>query len=115
TVVFRSTDTTFERCSTMARSGLLSRLKSPTTTDSGLAAVAKSWLRAKLGVVAPGTVVLSRIDTVLALESATARSGSPSPLRPPTGTGNGRAPGENGCWVRKRNDVEPPSTPVNST
>ena len=41
-VVFNSIETRPESCSTIARSGLLSWLKSPTTTATGPAAVAKS-------------------------------------------------------------------------
>jgi hypothetical protein len=52
---------------------------SATVTEAG-SSVGKSWLEAKLGVVAPGTVVLSSAETVLSNSFATIRSGWPSPL-----------------------------------
>ena len=56
---------------------------SPMLTDLGLLPVGKSTLVAKVGVVALVAVVLSRIETVLSPQFATAKSGLPSPLRSP--------------------------------
>jgi len=50
-----------------AKSGFPSPLKSPMLTERGLVPVVKSTLVAKLGVVAPVVVVLSRMETVLLL------------------------------------------------
>ena len=66
-----------------AKSGLPSPLMSPMLTDLGLVPVVKSTLVAKVGVVAPVGVVLSRIEAVLLLMFATAKSGLPSPLMSP--------------------------------
>ncbi len=65
-----------------AKSGLPSPLKSPMLTETGLLPVGKSTLVAKVGVVAT-VVVLSRMETVLLLKFATAKSGLPSPLKSP--------------------------------
>ena len=48
-----------------AKSGLPSPLKSPMLTDWGLMPVVKSTLVAKVGVVAPVAVVLSRMEALL--------------------------------------------------
>jgi len=66
-----------------AKSGLPSPLMSPMLTLSGRRPVVKSTLVAKVGVVAPVVVVLSRMEAVLLLVFATAISGFPSPLMSP--------------------------------
>jgi hypothetical protein len=48
-----------------AKSGFPSKLKSPMLTEPGLMPVGKSTLVAKVGVVAPVAVVLSRMETSL--------------------------------------------------
>ena len=63
-----------------AKSGFPSPLKSPMLTEEGLVPVGKSTLVAKLGVVAPVGVVLSRMEAVSLRKFATAKSGFPSPL-----------------------------------
>ena len=63
-----------------AKSGLPSALMSPMLTDSGRVPVGKSTLALKVGVIAPMPVVLSRMETVLLLAFATAKSGVPSSL-----------------------------------
>ena len=65
----------------VAKSGLPSPLKSPVLTDVGPFPV-KSTMVAKVGVVAPVAVVLSRIEKVR-VAFATAKSGFPSPLKSP--------------------------------
>ncbi len=66
-----------------AKSGLPSPLMSPMLTDVGLVPVVKSTLVAKVGVVAPVVVVLSRIEALLLPLFAKAKSGFPSPLMSP--------------------------------
>ncbi len=56
---------------------------SPMLTDWGLKPVEKSTLGAKVGVVAPLAVVFSRMETVLLLVFAVAKSSLPSPLKSP--------------------------------
>ncbi len=66
-----------------AKSGLPSPLKSPMLTEMGRLPVVKSTLVAKVGVVALVAVVLSRMEALLLLRFATAKSGFPSPLKSP--------------------------------
>ena len=73
-----------------AKSGLPSPLKSPMLTEAGRVPVVKSTLGAKVGVVAPMGVVLSRIDVVSLLKFATTKSGLPSPLKSPIFTSPSR-------------------------
>jgi hypothetical protein len=56
---------------------------SPMLTEVGRLPVMKSTLGAKVGVVAPLAVVLSRMEAVLSLKFAVAKSGLPSPLMSP--------------------------------
>ena len=63
--------------------------------------MAKVCWAAKVGVVAPGAVVFSSTDTVLALSLATMRSGLPSPLRSPTVTEMGFGPVAKSLWAAK--------------
>ncbi len=72
-----------------AKSGLPSPLMSPMLTDVGLVPVVKSTLVAKVGVVALVAVVLSRMEALLLLRFATAKSGLPSPLMSPMLTETG--------------------------
>jgi len=76
----------------VAKSGLPSPLKSPMLTDWGLLPVVRSTLVAKVGVVALVAVVLSRMEALLLLEFATAKSGFPSPLMSPMLTKIGKLP-----------------------
>ena len=66
-----------------AKSGLPSPLKSPMLTDLGPPSVGKVTWEAKVGVAAPVAVVLSRMEAVALYQSATAKSGLPSPLKSP--------------------------------
>jgi hypothetical protein len=66
-----------------AKSGFPSPLMSPMLTEEGSVPVGKVTWVAKVGVVAPVAVVLSRMETVLLLKFATAKSGRPSPLMSP--------------------------------
>jgi hypothetical protein len=70
-----------------AKSGFPSPLKSPMLTYWGPSTVPvlKSTLGAKVGVVAPVAVVLSKMEALLlpTLATATARSGFPSLLKSP--------------------------------
>ena len=75
-----------------ATSGFPSPLKSPMLTETGLVPVVKSTLVAKVGVVAPVRVVLSRIEVVLLPSFAVAKSGFPSPLMSPMLTDLGKVP-----------------------
>jgi len=68
--------------------------------------VGKSTLVAKVGVVAPVVVVLSRMEAVLLLLFATAKSGLPSPLMSPMLTEMGPLP------VVKSTLGAKPSTPL---
>jgi len=79
-MVLSSTDTVLLFWFAAIRSGLPSPLTSATVTENGEASVAKLCWVAKLGVVAPGAVVLSSTETALSPWSATIRSGLPSPL-----------------------------------
>ena len=86
--VLRKTDTLPTLLSfATARSGLPSPSRSPMATDCGAVPVAKSTLAAKLlAVMLPLAEVLRNIDTLLAPEFATARSGLPSPSKSPMAT-----------------------------
>src|SRR5260370_987752 len=96
-----STETVLELRFATARSSLPSPFRSPTVTDIGTEPVGKSCLAAKLGVAAPGAVVLSSTDTVLEIRFATARSSLPSPFRSPTVTENGLVSVEKSCLPGK--------------
>ena len=85
----------------VAKSGLPSPLKSPILTEKGLAPVGKSTLVAKVGVVAKVAVVLSRIEAVLLVPFATAKSGLPSPLKSPMLKDLGLLPVAKVTWVAK--------------
>jgi hypothetical protein len=58
-------------------------------------------LGAKVGVVAPVGVVLSRMEAVLLKTFATAKSGEPSPLKSPMLTDLGLLPVGRSTWGRK--------------
>jgi len=75
-----------------AKSGLPSPLMSPMLTEAGVVPVVKSALEAKLGVVAPVAVVLSRMEALLSVAFPTAKSGLPSPLMSPMLTEMGKLP-----------------------
>ena len=78
-----------------------SPLRSLTVTNNGPSPVAKSCLAAKLGVDAPGAVVLSSTDTLFELMFATARSSLPSQFRSPTVTDTGVVPAAKSCLAAK--------------
>jgi len=75
-----------------AKSGFPSPLMSPMLTDSGRSPVAKVTKVAKVRVVAPMGVVLSRMEAVLLRRFAVAKSGLPSPLMSPMLTETGPLP-----------------------
>ena len=75
-----------------AKSGFPSPLKSPMLTELGLSASTEGDLGAKVRGVAPVAVVLSRIEALLLLTFATAKSGLPSPLMSPMLTESGLLP-----------------------
>ncbi len=89
-----------------AKSGFKSPLKSPMLTEMGLVPVGKSTWVAKVGVVAPVGVVLSRMEALLPELFATAKSGFKSPLKSPMLTEMGPLPVGKVTWVAK------PSTPL---
>ncbi len=91
-VVFSSTDTVFELPFATIRSGLPSPFKSAAVTEYGSLPVAKAVWAAKEGVVAPGAVVFSSTDTVLAARFATIKSGLPSPFKSAAVTERGAEP-----------------------
>ena len=62
-------------------------MKSPTVTERGIEPTAKSVAALKLPVPVP-----SKIETLLELEFAMARSSLPSPLKSPTATELGPEP-----------------------
>src|SRR5919199_1333246 len=89
-----------------AKSGLPSPLMSSMLMEKGLVPVGKSTLGEKVGVGAPVAVVLSRMEAVLLLMFATAKSGLPSPLMSPILTEVGLVP------VVKSTLGAKPSTPL---
>ena len=91
-VAFRRIDMLFEESLAIARSGLPSPFKSPIATEKGSVPTVTSDLLAKVGVKAPGVVVLSKIDVVLEFAFAVTRSGFPSPFRSPIATPRGPTP-----------------------
>jgi len=90
-----------------AKSGLPSPLMSPMLTETGAVPVVKSTLGAKVGVVAPVAVVLSRMEAVLSMRFTTAKSGLPSPLKSPMLTDLGLAPVVKSTLVSKVGVVAP--------
>src|SRR5271156_6980223 len=92
-----------------------SPLVSATVTENGPLPVAKGCWVAKRGVLAPGAVVLSSTDTVLAPAFATIRSGLPSPLISAVVTETGPLPVAKGCWVAKLGGQGPGAGEVGRT
>ena len=92
-----------------------SPLTSAAVTETGSLPVAKVCWVAKLGVVAPGAVVLSSTDTVLSARFATIRSGLPSPLMSAAVTESGSLPVAKVCWVAKVGVVAPGAVVLSST
>src|SRR4029079_10231543 len=113
-VVLSSTDTVAIKFAT-TRSSFPSPLRSPIATDNGLSPVGKSCLLAKLGVAAPGAVVLSSTDTVLELILATAMSSFPSRFRSATVTNTGPVPVAKSCLGAKVEVADPGAVVLNST
>jgi hypothetical protein len=97
------------------RSGLPSRFTSLALTETGSTPVAKVCWVAKLGVAAPGAVVLSSTETVLLLKFATIRSGLPSPLMSEAVTEAGSRPVVKVCWVAKLGVAAPGAVVLSST
>ena len=97
------------------RSGLPSPLTSAAVTESGRLPVAKVCWVAKLGVAAPGAVVLSSTETVSSSSFATIRSGLPSPLTSAAVTEIGSVPVAKVCWVAKLGVVAPGAVVLSST
>src|SRR5579885_3532517 len=91
-VVLTSTETLPLLASATITSGRPSPLRSAALTELGALPVANVCCAAKLGVAAPGAVVLSSTDTVLSRRFATIRSGLPSPLTSAAATERGRLP-----------------------
>src|SRR5207249_116274 len=114
-VVLSSTDTVLEPLFATARSSLPSPFRSPAVTDTGLTLVSKSCLAAKLGVTAPGAVVLSSTETVLETSFATARSSLPSPFRLPTVTDSGLTLVAKSCLAAKLGVAAPGAVVLSST
>src|SRR6266849_4284661 len=77
---FSSTDTVLELELATSRSGRPSPFTSAATTAAGALPAAKLVAGAKLGTPAPGAVVFSSTDTVVAPLLATSRSRRPSPF-----------------------------------
>src|SRR5271169_4944975 len=92
-----------------------SPLISATVTEAGVLPVAKGCWVAKLGVVAPGAVVLSSTDTVLAPAFATIRSGLLSPLISAAITDKGALLVAQGCLVAQRGVLAPGAVVLSST
>src|SRR5271168_4657778 len=114
-VVLSSTDTVLAPAFATIRSGLPSPLISAVVTEYGVLPVAKGCWVAKLGVLAPGAVVLSSTDTVLPLSFATIRSGLPSPLISAAVTETGPLPVAKVCWVAKLGVLAPGAVVLSST
>src|SRR5439155_295957 len=83
-------------------------------TALGEEPVVKSCLAAKLGVAAPGAVVLSSTDT-LEVPFAATRSSLPSPFRSPTATAQGLAPVAKSCLAAKLSAAAPGAVVLSST
>ena len=90
-----------------AKSGRPSPLMSPILPDQGRLPVVKSTLVAKVGVLAPVVVVLSRMEALLLLMFAVAKSGFPSPLKSPMLTDWGPLPVVKVTWGAKVGVVAP--------
>ena len=69
----------------------------------------------KLGVAAPGSVVLSNTATVLELKFTMAKSNLPSPLRSPTATDRGPSPVTKSCLTAKLEVAAPGVVVLSST
>ena len=91
----------------VAKSGFPSPLMSPMLTETGPLAVAKSTLGAKLGVVAPAGVVLSRMEALLLKRFAVTKSDFPSPLMSPMLTKKGPLAVAKVTWEAKEGVVAP--------
>jgi hypothetical protein len=90
-----------------AKSGFPSLLKSPILTDQGAVPVPKVTWVAKVRVVLPVGVVLSRMEVFSPQTFAVARSGLPSPLKSPMLTELGPLPTLNLTWVAKDGVLAP--------
>ena len=84
-----------------AKSDLPSPLKSLMLTDWGKVPVGKVTGVAKVGVMAPMAVVLSRMEALALALFAVAKSGFPSPLMSPTLTLKGPVPVGKANWREK--------------
>ena len=92
-----------------------SPFKSAAVTETGKLPVARVCWAAKAGVVAPGAVVFSSTDTVLATRFATIRSGLPSPFKSADATECGSLPVAKVVWAAKAGVVAPGAVVFSST
>src|SRR5262249_54899262 len=106
-VVFRNTATFWSTVFANTRSGLLSPFMSAIASVVGLAPAGRSTFIAKLGVVAPVVVWLSKTETVLASVLVTARSGLPSPFTSAMASPDGEAPAGRSTFDAKLGIVAP--------
>ena len=114
-VVPLSSTETFPASLAVIKSGLPSPLTSAVVTEYGALPAPKVCWVAKLGVAAPGTVVLNNTEIVLSFLLATIRSGLPSPLRSAVVTQSGRSPVAKVCWVAKLGVAAPGVVVLSST
>jgi hypothetical protein len=91
----------------VAKSGLPSPLKSPMLTERGPVSVEKGTWVAKVGVLAPVVVVLSRMEALSGLKFAVAKSSFMSSLKSPMLTEKGSVSVGKGTWVAKVRVVAP--------
>src|SRR6476661_4351756 len=89
---FSSTDTVVELELATSRSGRPSPFTSAAATEPGALPAPKLVAAAKLGTAAPGAVVFSSTDTVVAPLFATSRSGRPFFFTDTAATENGLVP-----------------------
>jgi hypothetical protein len=114
-VVLSSTETVESKKFVTIKSGLPSPVRSAAVTEVGLLPVAKVFWVAKLGVAAPGAVVLSSTETVSLSSFATIRSGMPSPVRSVAVTEVGLLPVAKAFWVAKLRVAAPGAVVLSST
>lgn len=80
-VVLSKIETEFEPAFPAKMSGFPSPFTSLNDIDLGVVPIAKSVLAVKVGVNAPGVVVLNKTEAVLVIELPDTKSGFPSPFR----------------------------------
>ena len=114
-VVLSRTETVLSPSFATIRSGLPSPLTSAMVTETGWLPVAKVCWAAKLGVVAPGAVVLSRTETVLAAPIRDDQVGLAVAVDVGRRHRHRGAPAANVCWVAKLGVVAPGAVVLSST